>query len=86
MTEKKKLPGCLPARRVKVELKLKTGGGAERHWVVIPEDWTRSQFLAYVRGVHIHETARILEWRDSSDWVANPRAFANFKTGVLRST
>lgn len=87
---------CFPVRTAVIILRRKKDG---RRWerpeskytVAFPEEWTKAQFLAYVRAVHPDHTVKIFSWDESRNakgkpklWLANPRAFFNYKKATMR--
>jgi len=77
------MAACLSARAVTLALRHKFEGAEERTYTVIcPSGWSKSTFLKYVRRYHPHETARIVEWPQPSQWLVNPDGYENYRTGT----
>jgi hypothetical protein len=91
----KNIPGCFPGREAEISLLRKGDDPAEtepdRYNVICPADWTQRQFLDYCEAVHSNEVVEIIRWHDVDDkngdprvWITNPRAFSNYKKGVMK--
>jgi hypothetical protein len=89
---KKKPPACFDARTAVIALRTRRATHKPNNYtVVFPADWSKSQLLEYVRAVHPEDTARIVKWNEAYTvndevrlWMVNPRAFSNFKKGILK--
>lgn len=83
---------CFPVRTAVIALRTRGNYSSTNYTVAFPEEWTKKQLLDYVRAVHPNETAKIVQWNESRSakdkprlWLANPRAFVNFKKGEMKA-
>lgn len=81
---------CIRGREVIVAIR-KPKHETRHYTVICPSRWDKDDFLDYVRGEHLGETVRIVDWKPESKedswepriWIANPAGFTNYVRATL---